>query len=158
MVAVYGDDMVTVLSLNSGVPQLTIDVGMRVQGFGVIEDTVVVIGKYEVYAWTLPAVDFAPGARVDRKDRLWMASFINSCFGPRTISVESISLDTFDTLYIYNTSNGQYLKSLTAEVSIPQFSLDGLKVWCALDSSLHQEKKRTFLQHYRCYRAICGTL
>ena len=63
-----GDNVVTILDLNSGVLQLTIDTGMEVYGLRVTEDTVVVIGREEVVTWNLPGGSTHPDARMEIKD------------------------------------------------------------------------------------------
>jgi len=59
---------VTVLNLESGVPQLTIDASIRVCGLGVVGNTVVVIGEWEAITWNITAGDSVPGARMGRED------------------------------------------------------------------------------------------
>ena len=63
-----GDNVVTILDLNSGVLQLTIDTGMEVYGLRVTEGTVVVIGREEVVTWNLPGGSTHPDARMEIKD------------------------------------------------------------------------------------------
>ena len=58
------DDTVTVLDLNSGVPQWTIDAGMEVYGLRAFGKTIAVIGQEKLIAWDLPGGAVLPGARM----------------------------------------------------------------------------------------------
>ena len=71
MLAVFArqfDQTVTVLNLESGIPQLTIDASVGVCGLGVIGNTVVVIGEWEAITWNLSAGDCVPDVRVGPED------------------------------------------------------------------------------------------
>ena len=139
VVAMQGDNMVTVLNLKSGVPRLTIDASMEVFGLGVIGNTVVVIGLKKAITWNLPAGDHVPDARVGLEDSSRTVEF--SDWYPLT-SGASISPDSrhialvqwHDSLFIYNASTGGFLGSERSEGgTTPWFSPDGCDVWCAND-------------------------
>ena len=79
VVARQKDNTVTVLDLNSGVPQWTIDTGMDVYGLRVIGETIAVIGGTKVTGWNLPGDIASPGARMGIEDsiraiRFWWGS------------------------------------------------------------------------------------
>ena len=139
VVARRWESTVTVLSLGSGVPQLTIDANMEVYGLGVIGNTAVIIGKQKVIAWDLPARDCVPGARVGLEDSSWTISLANSQhFDPTGASISPDSrhialIDMFG-LYIYSVSTGELLWENSRSGGIPWFSPDGCDVWCVKDS------------------------
>jgi len=67
----YGGNTVTILDLQSGDTQLTIDAGMRVECLGMTESAIVVVGKEKVVTWNLAAGN----ARVDINDSVRIATF-----------------------------------------------------------------------------------
>ena len=131
---------VTVLSLRSGVPQLTIDANMEVYGLGVIGSTVVIIGDEKVITWNLPAGDCVPGSRVGLEDSSSTINLgISQHFGRTanaSISPDSCHIAFINSwcLSIYNASTGECLWSEGQSGRIPRFSPDGCDVWCVGDS------------------------
>jgi len=142
------DQTVTVLNLESSIPQLTIDASVGVCGLGVIGNTVVVIGEWEAITWNLSAGDCIPDARVGPEDS---SRTINYCdydrseytYGASTSSdsrhiaftVQSDTLgdmDEFDDfLHIYSISTGEDIERKLTGWRIPRFSPDGCDIWCA---------------------------
>ena len=59
---------VTLFDISSGALQLTIDAGMRVEGLGVTEDAVVVIGEGKATTWRLPWGTLLPGTTMNIAD------------------------------------------------------------------------------------------
>ena len=62
---------VTVLDLQSGDPQLVIDVGMGVRCLGVTSSTIVVVSEEKIVAWNVAAGD----AKADISDSIWNTTF-----------------------------------------------------------------------------------
>ncbi|KAF9642005.1 hypothetical protein BDM02DRAFT_3124930 [Thelephora ganbajun] len=62
------DETVTVLDLNSGIPRLTIDTGMRVSAVGVAGSVVAVVGEREIVTWNLLARNEVPSLRANVND------------------------------------------------------------------------------------------
>ena len=138
VVAMQEDNMVVVLSLKSGIPQLTIDPSMKVYGLGVIGNTVVVIGSPKVVAWNLPAGDCVPNALVGLEDRSWTINLRGSQnyrVFHASISPDSryIALISRWTLNIHRTSTGERLGERPAGFYTPRFSPDGRNVWCTIN-------------------------
>ena len=144
-IAGHQDNIVTVLDLKSSVPQLTIDAGMRVDGLGVIGNTVVVIGEWKAITWNLPAEDFVPDARVGLEESSRTINYPN-CGWDGYKCGASISSDyhhiTFTTkfysklgvskyLHIYSISTGEDLERKDTNGRITWFSPDGCDIWCA---------------------------
>ena len=132
------ESTVTVLSLGSGVPRLTIDANMGVYGLGVIGNTVVILGDWKVITWNLPG-DCVPGARVGLEDSSRTINLGNSPHIATTsasISPDSrhIALIDLMDLYIYSASTGELLWTKRASGHMPRFSPDGRDVWCAVGS------------------------
>ena len=142
--ALQNGKTVTVLNLESGVPQLTIDVGMEVYGLRVIGNTVVVVGGRKVISWNLPAGDCVPDARVDREDSARTVNlslfFTNEVLGAtissdfRYAAVLMVSGKSPSPLRIYSASTGELLQTLTpsscTNEDTPWLTPDGSHVWC----------------------------
>jgi len=141
LVAMRGDNLVTVLDLKTGVPQLTIDAGMRVHGLKVVGSRVFVMDERSVVVWNLPTGDFVPNSRASLKDSLWAEKFNHVNLG--WMSSISISPDSKiigfvgglspECLYTYNLSTGKRLKYGEVRGSTLWFSPDGYTIWCAQD-------------------------
>ena len=141
--AMNKSNTVTILNLKSDVPQLTIDVGVRVDGLRVVGDTVVVIGDRKVIAWDLLAG--APDAGVSLQDSSWSINLGGSqedYVANGTISPDSryVALATMGSpglqfrLCIYSASTGEYLGHGIVGAGIPWFAPDGRHVWYATTS------------------------
>ena len=134
-------DTVTVLNLESGVPQLTIDADTEIHGLRVIGNTVVVVG-IEVISWNLPAGDCVPDARADREDSTWTV-YLNGGLenqmltGTISSDLRHVALMIHDigfgdsTLCIYSASAGEPLYTVKArDAYMLWFTPDGSHVMC----------------------------
>ena len=138
VVAGRSESTAAVLSLRSGVPQLSIDADMEVYGLRVIGNAVVVVGEQKVITWDLPAGDCVPGAWLGLEDS---SSTVHLALGHRFASGASISpdsrriafIDDCD-VYIHSASTGELLWKEDQSGRIPWFSPDGCDVWCVKDS------------------------
>ena len=137
VIAKREDNVVTVLSLKSGVPRLTINASMAVYSLGVIRNTVVAIGSQKVIIWDLPAEDCAPGARVGEFEdssstiRFYIQSL--KYLSNASISPDSrhIAVCDLDALYIHSGSTGELLwEESTSRPQKSWFSPDGSDLWC----------------------------
>ena len=143
VVAAQKGNTVAVLNLESGVPQLTIDVGTKVYGLRVIGNIIVVVGgqefsDYKVISWNLPAGDCVPDARVDCKDSartVNLYSWIFAVFGA-TISSDfryvALMISGYNpALCIYSASTGEHLQTVKTGPGADKlwFTPDGSDIW-----------------------------
>jgi WD40 repeat protein len=143
VVAMKKNSMVTVLTLKSGVPQLTINTGIEVYGLRVVGNTVVVTDDQNVIAWNLPVGGCVPDARMGLEDSSWkmnlggpQLSFVTGAsISPNShyIALKS-GLPGFSYLRIYSGSTGEYLGYELTEGVIPWFAPDGCDIWCVANS------------------------
>jgi hypothetical protein len=134
---------VVILDLNSGDPQLVIDVGMQVRCLRATGSMVVVANSEKVVAWDIPAGGSALNARMNIDDSVHITMFDHSPWTPspfiHSISVSpdlnyfAIILKTTKSagcLSIYNTWTGERLASTTVELkSGLHFTPDGCEIW-----------------------------
>ena len=121
-------NIATVLDLNSGLPQLTIDAGIKVYGIRMTESTAVLIGNAKLITWNLPGGTFPPDTRMGVEDSAQIVNFAMEQGG----DVESASISSdfhyvallretvveknlCSRLDIYDTSSGQCLSRHTAQ-------------------------------------------
>ena len=140
--AMQEDNIVTVLDLKSGVPQLTIDAGMEVYGLGVVGSRVFVIGMRDVVVWDLPTGDCTPDSRASLEDSLWATKL----HGSHSNHVDSASISPDSNivgfvgntgpghLYTHNLSTGEHLWYGNSRGDTVWFSPDGHSIWCAQDN------------------------
>ena len=140
-VARWEDNIVTILDLNSGLPQLTINTGAKVLGLRVIEDTVIVVGGGMVVAWKLPEGNGPPDARMGpqktRAVRLNGKSLNNVIVASISPDLRHVALVTQGALkkrylYIYNASTGQRVGYSMVEGNTARFGPGRLNIWCAV--------------------------
>ena len=134
-VAKKEDNMVMVLDLKSGVPQLTINASIEIYGLGITGNTIVVIGNLKVIIWDLPAEDYASGAQVGLEDSSSTIQLCDPFYRPdgASISPDSrhIAVCSPYVLQVYNGSTGGGLwKGPLSEWREPAFSPDGRNIWC----------------------------
>jgi hypothetical protein len=140
------DDTVTVLDLESGLPQLTIDAGMEVYGITVVGDIIAVIGQEKAITWNLPGGTLLPGARMNVEDSTQTMNF----GGARSASHLSAALMTFDfryiavtaedypgsgRLYIYDASGGHRVDDAIVRGSTLWFLPDSYKIGWVTDGN-----------------------
>ena len=135
VVAMQKDNTATVLNLESGVPQLTIDAKMEVYGLGMIGNSVVVIGDQEVVAWNLPGGDFVASACVSPEDSSWTINLGDSQHNytkGASISPDSRHVAFLDLffLHIHSASTGELLWKEVVGGDVPWFSIDGCHICC----------------------------
>ena len=129
---------VTVLDLKSGVPQLTIDTGMKVYGVRVIGNVITVIGVWrsttfgwKVITWDLPTGGRIPHSKATLTDSTQTIHLRGSMIGD--VRCASITADSYDVvlvtrdkgtyyLYIYGGATGNLLAQHTLSRMVPQFA------------------------------------
>jgi len=139
---------VTVLNLESGVPQLVIDASIGVYGLRVIRNAITVIGGQKVITWNLPTGDRVSDAKVTLEDSARTMNLRGSTDGYVTgasISPDScrVALVTEDIdrvvpahyLYIYDGSTGEQLAQQMVSDPLPFFAPDGRELWIVDKSS-----------------------
>ena len=139
------ESTVTVLDLQSGDPQLSVETGMKVLGLQVTMSTIIVVGEKEVVTWNLPNVGCAFNTRVNIGDSVCTIVLDpDHTFPTDTMKVchTSISpnfsylavvwhtVDKSRNLNIYDMSTGKYLVHTVAKEGVPWFTLDEQEVWC----------------------------
>lgn len=143
-VAMQKDDLVTVIGLKSGAPQLTIDVGMEVYGLRVIRDSIVIMGDCKVVAWNLPAGNCVPDSRVGPKDSSWTINLSSQqdCSGVIHVSVSPdcdhnvfITEDPTNSQCVSHTSTGELLSDhlLVKTEAMSWFTKGGQNIWHTKD-------------------------
>ena len=70
-----GDEMVTILDLKSGIPQLIINTSMRVYGLGVGESTIIVVGDGKIVTWDLPSRDSVFNPEMNLSNSIQITTF-----------------------------------------------------------------------------------
>jgi WD40 repeat protein len=136
---------VTVLDLESGVPQLTIDTSMEVYGLRTIENTIVVIGGEKAITWDLPGGKLLPDARANVGDSIRKINFSN-VDNLNTVVAASISSDfryialiqdnlpeyEHSFLDVYSISAGWNLRKEARAFAL-WFAPGDSDIWCAAD-------------------------
>jgi WD40 repeat protein len=157
-----GDETVTVIDLNSGVPQLTIDTSIPVYGLRPIGNAIVVVGDEKFIVWNLPGGNFVPDARMNIGDSALATGFRKRDSG--IVTAASISLDFQYIalggvgegnlwLDVYCTSTGQKFRS-TAAVHKLGFAPGERDIWCYCSEEVHAF---TITQHSLDYtRTVAG--
>ena len=74
-IARFGENMATVLDLESGIPQLIINTGMKICGLKVAGSTIVVIGDGQAITWNLPTEGCILNARAGIADSVQTITF-----------------------------------------------------------------------------------
>jgi len=135
----FGNFVVAVLDLKSGVTRLMIDTGMGVYGLRVAGDTIIVVGNGKVITWNLPTGDHVPGAWADINDSIQTTTFHHSgSFGLVSASI-SPDLNYIATMWrtpglcIYSMSTGQHLAENGIQGGLLWFSPDSCVVWCSVE-------------------------
>ena len=141
-VAMLKDDQVTVISLKSGTPQLTIDVDMEVYGLKVVRDSIVIIGDCKVVAWNLPIGNCTPGSRMGPEDSSWTivlgvqqdcSCIIHASASPDCDNIAFITENPTNSLYVYSGSTGELLSDhlLEKREIMSWFTQGGHNIWFA---------------------------
>jgi WD40 repeat protein len=141
-----GDNMATIIDLESSDPCLIIDAGMKICGLGVAGNTVIVVGEGKIVTWDLPAGYRVLDAKANIDDSVHTTVFSHLAPPPERLHSASISLD-FNCIAItrgygegldfYDMSTGEHLVGTTArDRSRPWFTRDGHEVWSSLGLSM----------------------
>ena len=139
------ESTVTVLDLQSGDPQLSVETGMKVLGLQVTMSAIIVVGEKKVVTWNLPAVGCALNTRVGIGDSVCTimldpdhpfptdtTKVCHTSISPNFsyLAVVWHTVDKSRNLNIYDMSTGKYLVHTVAEWTMPWFTLDEQEVWC----------------------------
>ena len=140
-----GGKSVTVLDLNSGVPQFTIDTSIEVYGLRPIKNTIVVIGGEKVITWNLPGANLLSNARMNVGDGT-QSRYAGKLVDFTTVESASVSSDLqyiallrhrplhqHTRLEVHCRSTGQELHQ-TVEASALWFFPGRHDIWCAADN------------------------
>ena len=143
-----GDETVTIMDLESGIPRLIIDTSMKVHGLGVSGNTVVVVGEGKIVTWSLPEGNDIPDPRATVNDSVRTVTFDHPpfpTFALRPTTSVSPNLNRIailegrgrmdSRLHLYDVPTGECLTFIPmgSEPS-PWFTTDGSQVWCVADS------------------------
>jgi len=142
VVAMQKGDTVTALDLKSGIPRLTIDVGMEVRGLRVVGNTIAVSGSRKVLRFYLPTDHRPPDSAVGPQESSlavnlggWQVGrVIHASISPECHHVAFIA-DGF--LHICDASTGKYLGRECADTGVMVwFAPDGCDIWCVNDRDI----------------------
>ena len=131
----YEKKTVEVLSLKSGVPQLTIDADMEVCGLKLSGNAVTVIGGPKIVTWDLPTGDHAPNAIVTLEDSARIINFESTNRCRASISSDSCYIATvgvqpiWSYLELYDGSTGEWLGRKGVGSATPWFAPGGREIW-----------------------------
>jgi len=141
----FGDNVTTVLDLKSGIPRLTIDVGMKIYGLRAAGSTVVVVGEGKIVTWNLPPRDSALNTTANINDSIRTTIFDHSPFlgsplrpsasiSPdlNYIAVAGAVVEKSVGLNIYGMTTGKCLATVRSPSHwgyMPWFTPDGREVW-----------------------------
>lgn len=150
VVAMRKDNIVTVLSLKSGIPQLIVNAKMEVYGLEVIGNTVV-IGDQKVITWNPPTGDCIPHTCVGLEDSSWTMYLANppgDTLPCASIPPNShhIALSGLESLYVYSASTGELLWKESTWGHAPRLPSDGYEV-CVSDHDGQAEMWRVNKGH-----------
>ena len=143
---------VTVLDLESGVPQLTIDAGVAIDSLRLIKNVITVAGNGKVITWDLPTGDRVPDveATLEVEDSSRSINLSNpmifnttgTSISPTshhvalttmkyTVIANSSDFTAVRYLYIHDGSTGEQLAqhTLSGATPLPFFSPDGRDLW-----------------------------
>ena len=137
-----GDNMVTVLDLNSGNPRLIIDTGTKICGLKVTGDVIIVVGEGRIITWNLPTRDHVLDTRVDINDSVRTVMFNHQASPPERPHSAGIFPDLKYIVItgvhgkhrgvdIYNMSTGKWVAGVNAGGAHLPFAPDGHEVWAA---------------------------
>ena len=135
-----GGKVITILDLQSGDPRAVIDTGMSVNGLGLVDSTVAVIGQEgKIVTWRLPAGNHTQNSRVNTNDNIQITTLGTSTL-LRLFSMSSDlsrvavtgprSSDTH-TLQVYDAPTGRCLAAVTVPKSLHslRFTPNGREIW-----------------------------
>ena len=146
--AMRGSNVVTVLNLKSGAPQLIIDTSMGVHGLKVIGNSVVVLGCQKAITWNILAGDCVPGARMGLKESSSTLILSRPPEYSMDVIEASISSDSryiflatreHNFQHIYSASTGEHLGYVGRDWERSWFAPNGRDIWCVGDNGEAQE-------------------
>ena len=144
VVAKFNHNVVTIIDLEDGTPQLTIDTDMSISGLGVIGSGVFVIGEKSppmtLVTWDLPKRGCVQNARVSCEDSsgaVELTGLVDQGVHSASISpdfnlVGLIGFNHNHHLITHNVSTGEQCDYGIARGYEIQFSPDGCDIWCAM--------------------------
>ena len=150
------DEMVTVLDLQSGVPRLIINAGMRVYGLGINGSSIVAISNGKIVTWNLLTESHITGLRMDITNSAWTTTFNHGQFNNRGIPTALMSPNLYcfvikdrdvdtstspNSLYLCDIPTGKHLGSVPVEYDCtPWFAQNGYEVWFWKDDGIDRWK------------------
>ncbi|KAF9786322.1 hypothetical protein BJ322DRAFT_781146 [Thelephora terrestris] len=140
------DNVVVVLDLKSGLPQLTIDTGMEVYGLKVIGNTIAVVVDGKVITWNVVGRNPLPGTRMGPEDSTQTITFAQPA-SPVIVAAISpdlhhiaVILEKFGTL-LYNLSDGQKFEFSNAMDNSLWFAPGDNTLWIAGRNMVRSQPK-----------------
>ena len=142
-----GGEVVTVLDLKSGIPQLIIDTGMNVYGLGMAGSTVIVVGYGKIVTWDLPAGGCVLNPRLTIDDSVKTTTYDQLKgreLGPSPLILVSPDLHHMvikdsRQVDLYDVLTGQHLDCWSGSKVIGEcvFTRDGNEVWNVMGTQQH---------------------
>jgi len=129
------DDMVTILDVKSGNPQLVIDTGIPIYGIRVTESSIITVSDEEAVTWELPTGNCVLNAQGNINNSTQITTFnlpqINCRYASISPDLNYVAFLGSEYLYICSMDTGEQLAIIESDWGLPGFTLDGVGVWCA---------------------------
>jgi len=148
-------DMVTILDIKSGNPQLVIDTDMGICGIRITESRVNVVGVRKAVAWELPTGNCVPNAQGNIDNSVQITTF-KLPYNIQPYASASISpdlnhaafVDPYN-LYICSMDTGEQLVDVRTCGQMLGFTSDGTRVWCA---GFYYRSTELFVNQWEIFR------
>ena len=131
-------NIVTVLDLESGSPQLVIDAGINICGIGITGSKIIVVGDGKIITWELPARDHLLNAQGCINNSAQITTFEPSGYTHASVSPDLNYVAVWNhsrDLSIYNMYTGEKIAAAISSKPLLGFTPSGDKVWCAKTDS-----------------------
>ena len=144
-VAQWLSKVVTILNINSGIPQLVINTDVEICGIGIIGRKIMVVCDGKMVTWELPAGDCAPNVQWSIENSVQTTKVkhsqpvgqLHASISPDLKLVAFGDLHSYSqALSIYDIHSGKKLVAARSGGSIPGFTLGGNEVYCATGSGV----------------------
>ena len=139
---------VTILDINSGDPWLVIDADTKICGLKLTGDKVIVVGNGKIITWDLPPRDCFFNIRRNINNSVQTTTFEHSAnlgdlFASISPNLKYIAfgdgISVSEALSIYNMHTGEKLVVASSRMTVPGFTPEGNRVWCATDDGHIQQ-------------------
>ena len=131
-----------ILDLKSGILQMVVDAGIKIDALGVNGSTIIAVGNRRIITWNLPSGDCIVNARINTNDSVqmtrldyssWLAYSLHTTISPNLDHIAiTFSRERSSHFVIFDVSTGKHLASSTSSqyLGVPRFTPDGCELWC----------------------------